>query len=333
MVEKFLKEYLSDDRLNLVDVGAKGGTFELPRLAPFINCFGFEPNPSEFEVIQNLKKNRGSAQPNYFNQKYLNVALSNEVGKSYLNITNQPSLSSLLKVDWDTFDQHYRFMKRYHKWKTDLSHQREVMVETTTMDLLCPELGLARVDYLKLDTQGTELQILEGAQNLLGGSNIGVIKCEVAFIPVYKGQCLFSDIDQFLRDHGFVFVDCLFYPQLLYGRLSSKIKNEIPIKDHFDIPRYSAGGDAIYVLDLSKVKIEERKRKSLKYAVVLAELGYMGLAYQMLIKYSGLTNIEIVNILNVLAKKSINRRIKKFADDWIPQVLLAYLKHLYHKVF
>ena len=58
-------------------------------------------------------------------------------------------------------------------------------------------------DYLKIDVQGAELDVLRGAERQL--QTITVVHVEVEFVPIYRGQPLFADIDQFLRAHGFLF--------------------------------------------------------------------------------------------------------------------------------
>jgi hypothetical protein len=56
--------------------------------------------------------------------------------------------------------------------------------------------------FLKIDTQGTELDILESGPRLVGESLLGV-HVECSFRPFYKGQPLFADVDGHLRRHGF----------------------------------------------------------------------------------------------------------------------------------
>lgn len=61
--------------------------------------------------------------------------------------------------------------------------------------------GEARVDVLKLDVQGAELQVIEGAGTAL--DQVRLIEVEVAFTPMYLGQPLFGEVDAALRERGF----------------------------------------------------------------------------------------------------------------------------------
>jgi hypothetical protein len=62
-------------------------------------------------------------------------------------------------------------------------------------------------DFLKLDVQGGELDVLDGAPRLLAG--VAVVHCEVEFAPVYKNQPLFADVDARLRAAGFELIDLM----------------------------------------------------------------------------------------------------------------------------
>jgi len=59
-------------------------------------------------------------------------------------------------------------------------------------------------EFIKIDTQGSEYDILTGAKRTLQERTVAVM-CEVAFCEIYKGQKLFSDIEQLMRARGFSF--------------------------------------------------------------------------------------------------------------------------------
>jgi FkbM family methyltransferase len=75
------------------------------------------------------------------------------------------------------------------------------IVQTRSLDSYITERGLPTADLLKLDVQGYELEVLGGAHNAL--KNARAVICEVSFVPLYHGQCLFADVVTFLAREGF----------------------------------------------------------------------------------------------------------------------------------
>lgn len=76
-------------------------------------------------------------------------------------------------------------------------------VEVCTLDRWCQDNDIdpKRVNILKLDVQGAELQALYGARKLLETTK--VVYLEVSFVPIYKDIPLFGEIDGFLRECGY----------------------------------------------------------------------------------------------------------------------------------
>jgi hypothetical protein len=58
------------------------------------------------------------------------------------------------------------------------------------------------IDFIKLDTEGSELQILTGAENMLKASVIG-IRAEVSINEVFDGAPTYTEVNSFVRDRGF----------------------------------------------------------------------------------------------------------------------------------
>jgi FkbM family methyltransferase len=76
-----------------------------------------------------------------------------------------------------------------------------VEVEVDTVDRWCAEHDVARLDAMKLDVQGHELEILRGALERL--ADVRAIELEVCLNPLMMGTPLFGEIDAFLRERGF----------------------------------------------------------------------------------------------------------------------------------
>jgi FkbM family methyltransferase len=318
MKNPLIEKYLTDNPVILFDVGAKGGTFELPKLSQYIKCFAFEPNPYEFKKLADPREIK---QIKYAEKQNFQLALSDKVGQTELYITNKSSYSSLLEFDVNRFGKHLGLMPKYDEWKSDFRLLEKVSVRTTTLTEFCKIHNLTKIDFLKLDTQGKELDILLGGKELL--ENVGVIKCEVNFMPVYKGQNVFSEIDSFLRRYDFEFVDCIFYPDVTYDISRGPTKNKI-----YDKPRYSTGGDAVYIKNIDKLSSDDYL---FKLGIIMAELGYLSESHSCLSKHSEISTEGIDTILKTLTKKNILNKIKDLLREWMPPRLISILKNTIHK--
>ena len=71
-----------------------------------------------------------------------------------------------------------------------------INVEAATVDEFCRKRQIESIDILKIDTQGTELEILKGAAGMLSGGRIRVIYNEMILAPTYKGQLQAARIDE-----------------------------------------------------------------------------------------------------------------------------------------
>jgi FkbM family methyltransferase len=87
---------------------------------------------------------------------------------------------------------------------------RTEMASTTKLDVAIDQEE--HVDFLKLDIQGAELMVLQHSLKTL--SKTLVVHSEVSFFEIYKGQPLFSEIEQYMRSQGFYLVDL--HPQCHY---------------------------------------------------------------------------------------------------------------------
>lgn len=81
----------------------------------------------------------------------------------------------------------------------------ESEVDVVDLDSWRQEFRVPPFDFMKLNVQGAELEILRGARETLERC-LGV-QCEVAFAPIYLGAPVFRDVDAFLDSAGFTFFD------------------------------------------------------------------------------------------------------------------------------
>jgi len=175
----------------IVDVGARGGFQShwdgIRELCTFV---GFEPDPVE---AKRLSTNAQS------NERYLAHALSSQEGTAILHHCAVPSRSSLYEPNLEVLGE------LYGTTTSLFSSERTESIPVTALDSLLARGDLPAPNFLKLDTQGSELDILKGALDVLDGP-LCAIETEVEFVPLYRGQPLFSDIDPFLRAAGYALV-------------------------------------------------------------------------------------------------------------------------------
>ena len=102
------------------------------------------------------------------------------------------------------FEPNMPFLSQFHSLPQMCETVSSAPAVTIRLDDV-PEIS--ECDFLKLDVQGGELDVLDGAPRLLAA--VAVVHCEVEFSPVYKDQPLFSDVDAKLRAGGFELIDLM----------------------------------------------------------------------------------------------------------------------------
>ena len=204
-------------KLVVLDVGCRWGFGQKFVTAEnLFQVYGFDPDPEECERLNQQYDDASIA--------CIPVALAETVGPRTLFVTREPACSSLFEPD-PALTEHYPALACARQVST-------TQIETTTLDLWAAQNKVPVIDYLKLDTQGSELEILKGGVVAL--QTVRCLEVEVEFNPIYLGQAVFSDVDSFLRSQGFVLwklsnhvhysrqgapaeslgVDCIFYDDM-----------------------------------------------------------------------------------------------------------------------
>jgi hypothetical protein len=185
----------------ILDIGSwhLGQAIELYQLFPDAKVSAFEPVPESYNLCL---QNRNSYGIDDSKISVFNVALSDVIGevKFYAvdpTTSSSPNIgaSSLLKfidgLNGSFFSQ---------TW-----NQKEILVDCLTLDKWCNDNQKDRIDLIWMDTQGTELNVLKGAEKTL--KNVKVILTEVGLKPYYEGHSMKKEIDEFLLERGFIEID------------------------------------------------------------------------------------------------------------------------------
>jgi FkbM family methyltransferase len=227
--------------------GARGETGKLPiRGLPQVKYIGFEADPVECEHLQR------TARPGF---RFENAVVAGGTSQRTLHITREPACSSLLRPNAEIFS-------RILGGQAATEIVREETVQTVSLDELLPRLGVESVDFLDCDTQGTELEILQGSAGFLSKSVVAV-KTEVEFTALYEGQPVFADVDRYLRDFGFALFDL--------SRSRCRRQNLPP-------GQLTRGqllwGDAVYLRDYGWFRARSSTDAALRLCLIAAHLGF-----------------------------------------------------------
>lgn len=170
----------------VIDVGANRGQFALYARARFpeATVFCFEPLPGPLRRLRYLFADESRV-------RIFPLALGAEPGRSSMNVARRDDSSSLLGF---TDLQSRRFPG------TDVVGVEPVVV--STLDLALAQAELQRPLLLKLDVQGFELESLRGSTETM--KSVDAILCECSFVQFYDRQPLHAEIENFVRDAGFV---------------------------------------------------------------------------------------------------------------------------------
>jgi FkbM family methyltransferase len=146
---------------------------------------GFEPQPVECAKLNAL------ALPG---RRYLPYAIADGQQRTFYQ-TNTGFTSSLLRPNLE-------LSQLFHALGEYLQVVASGPVATVRLDDVA-EVRAQGCDLLKLDTQGSEAEILAHATETL--KNCLIVEAEVEFVQIYENQPLFAEVDQLMRSRGFMF--------------------------------------------------------------------------------------------------------------------------------
>lgn len=150
------------------------------------NLIVFEPQKVPFQKLFSVVESVG-----FDNVTLVNKALGNSCKKVEMTCNDDGLCSSILNPK--------HVLKQY----PDIIFDRKETVEMVTMDSVIPKDHI--FNFLNMDTQGYELEVLKGARKTL--EKIDCVYTEVNNTEVYENNALIEEIDDFLKDYGMTRVE------------------------------------------------------------------------------------------------------------------------------
>lgn len=182
--------------VTIVDIGASNGVYSLKwaKKYPKGTVFAIEPLPASFNELK--KRSRGIK-----NIECFQMAIDSENGHKKFHISKYHNSSSLLPfVEENT-----------HKWKAPpnalgrqmFQYEDIIKVRTQRLDSFLTQHNIKTVDFLKIDTQGNDFNVIKSLGNRI--EDIKEVVLEVQIIPyeLYKGAPTKKEVVDYMTNHGF----------------------------------------------------------------------------------------------------------------------------------
>jgi len=166
----------------VLDVGANKGQFAVfaRRRWPRARLICFEPLPEPRRRLSKLLRSGIEIHP---------IALGNYEGEAEMHLASREDSSSLLALS------------EAQKRMFSMDERQLLRVPLRRLDSLFDDQVLRRPTLLKIDVQGFEFEVLQGAVGILG--SIDAVYVECSFVELYIGQQLAPEVSEFLMDSGF----------------------------------------------------------------------------------------------------------------------------------
>jgi len=235
-------------RFILVDCGARELSLDqnISRAFPNLTLVGFEPDKDECARLDRMSNEQ---------RIFFPVAVGERDETRTLHLTRSPECSSLLLPNVE-------FFGKFHDTEKSVEVVADKEVQVVSLDKYLPSSGISQIDFLKLDVQGVELEILRGSGSFLRSGILGML-IEVEFSPIYQNQPLFADVDNFTRTYSFMLFDL---SRVYYRR--KVMSREIDTRGQL------VYGDALYLRDYRYFVERSMKLEAMKLAVLASAYGF-----------------------------------------------------------
>jgi FkbM family methyltransferase len=292
----------ADDFFLAIDGGARNGPHDLKALQALSITHCFEPNPSEQAPLKRIAEAEKAHAGQRGSLVIHPVALAERSGPCQLHVSCRAGATSCLRPNTALLDEF-----RADNWSELAEIVATIDVPAVALADFLERTNVAFVDFCKLDTQGTELEILRGAGKRI--SDFSVLKIEISFLPIYLQQPALSEIFQFLEKNGFELLD------LSYSHSCRRFHAD----PHLPPQAYRlVWADAVFVANLPP-----NHPRRLHQGLILADLGYLDPALHFL-RASGADDSALQFVRDLAKPVGTYNRIRRIVERSANIVLSRY---------
>ena len=231
--------------------------------APNLSIYGFD---ADADACDEANAELETRQINW-KEIHIPLAIGKEIGERTLYVTKHPMCSSL-------YPPNEPYLARLAGLSELMNLDFSFEIDTTTLDNFCQEQGVNEIDFMQIDVQGADIDVLEGAKNILNRGTLA-IQIEVEFSHLYTNQPLFADVDTFLRKHDFTLFDI---------STAHRLRARSPIRSSVRAGQL-LWGDAFYFRDLIRDDIDSKLKspdRILKLACIADIMNFPDYALEIL---------------------------------------------------
>lgn len=189
--ELFALQYVSkklekEQSLVLFDVGANVGTYSKLLFDVFgrkAKIYSFEPSEKTYELFLETTKNIDTVIPNNFgfsDKEYCESLFTNVAGSGLASV----------------------YKRRLDHFEIVLDEVEEIRL--STVDTYCAENGISRIHFLKLDVEGHEVNVLNGAGKMIDNKRIDFIQFEFGGCNI-DSRTYFQDFFYLLKNNYIIY--------------------------------------------------------------------------------------------------------------------------------
>ena len=171
------------------DVGACVGE-TISKFNGFDKIYAFEPAPYVFNILVEKHKNDPRIE-------FYEMAISDEDGEKSLKYHDNYGYSSFLEIDKEG-----EFAKKCQEFDPGFDDIISVIdVQTKRLDTFMQENCIEHIDFLKIDTQGNDLNVIKSLGKMI--DKVDTIELEVQIKPLYKNSSSKEEIVDFMQRNNF----------------------------------------------------------------------------------------------------------------------------------
>ena len=188
------------------DIGAYEGQSikRFKKINPQSNIHSFEPTPALYrKLVKNFNQDKSI--------KINNLGVADIKSKLDFHTYKYHTVNSFVPVDSKSKFHKARILTaKLNPTDTKISRDfgkeefaKVVKVDVTNIDSYCEENNISEIDFIKIDTQGSESKILLGMEKMLSNENVSIIELELILGFGYEKNFSIYDYEKILNNKNY----------------------------------------------------------------------------------------------------------------------------------